>query len=119
MTTDSSPTPFRIIGPDARAGALLVRLEGELEYGSVPAFQEATGNIASNERLLIDLRALDFIDSFGLGALVKLHARMIKGGGTLGCLMAAQSLPRRLFELTGLDDLFELIDTPPDEPLRH
>ena len=93
----------------------MVRLEGELDFGSVPRFDGAMATIASDERLFVDLRSLEFIDSAGLGALVRLHARMAAGGGTLSCVVLPQSMARRLFEVTGLDDLFGLVDTSPDD----
>jgi anti-sigma B factor antagonist len=114
MTDDLPPSLFRVIGPAVRGGALVLRLEGELDFASIPEFEEATAAIPSAARLLVDLRALQFIDSTGVSALVRLHQQMAGGGGTLGCVVAAGGLPRRLFELTGLDDLLELVDAPPD-----
>ena len=89
-----------------------------MDYGSVPRFEDATAGIPADGRLLVDLRALDFIDSTGVSALVGLNARMADGGGTLGCVVAAHGLARRLFELTGLDELLELLDAPPGEVTR-
>ncbi|MGH9075802.1 MAG: STAS domain-containing protein, partial [Acidimicrobiales bacterium] len=51
-------------------GYTLCRPVGELDAFTVSQFRQALGDLASTPRLLIDLSAVPFVDSAGLGALI-------------------------------------------------
>jgi anti-anti-sigma factor len=57
---------------------------------------------------VIDLRAVDFIDSAGLAMLVRCFKRVRSGVGNLA-LVALQPSVRRVFELTRLDRSFDIL----------
>lgn len=69
--------------------------------------------ISSNQiRLIIDIIAMDFIVSMGLGVIVQTHTRLRKAGGFLR-LAGAQPLIMQLIKTTGLDrllDIYESVD---------
>jgi anti-sigma B factor antagonist len=59
--------------------------------------------------VVVDLADVTFIDSAGLGALVGAHRRMLESDGHLR-IVRPPPLVSRAFELTGLDEVFELYD---------
>jgi anti-sigma B factor antagonist len=54
------------------------------------------------KRLVLDLEAVDFLDSTGLGTIVSLLKRVRTHGGDLR-LVCTEARIRRLFEITGLE----------------
>ncbi|MDX2214322.1 MAG: STAS domain-containing protein [Oculatellaceae cyanobacterium bins.114] len=57
--------------------------------------------------LLLDMKDVLFMDSSGLGALVIAHNRVQKAGGKLMlCSLSGQA--RMLFELSGMEKVFEV-----------
>ncbi|MCI0347504.1 MAG: STAS domain-containing protein, partial [Chloroflexi bacterium] len=62
-------------------------------------------------KFLIDFAGAAYIDSSGLGALVALSRRVRDAGGELRLSGLNEDL-RSLFELTKLDTLFAIADTP-------
>jgi len=67
---------------------------------------------ASDTKLLIiDLRALDFMDSTGLSVLVRAHQRTEEQGRQLAMVKGPQQV-QRLLSLTGVADRLTLVDSP-------
>jgi anti-anti-sigma factor len=99
--------------PDARASAsaevddpnkdgVTVRIAGEVDLDT--AEQLAAGLEACHGTVVVDLAGVTFIDSSGLGTLVRARNRLTSEGG--GLLVAEPTeRVRRLFELTGLTEL--------------
>ena len=56
---------------------------------------------------LVDLSAVDYVDSFGLGVLYFIHNRAAEKGGKLS-LKGLRGLVRELFELIRLDKIIEI-----------
>lgn len=94
-----------------RGGVTLVRPTGDLDAYTAVGFRtdlhDATGGEA--RLVIVDLTAVTFIDSAGLGALVGAHRRMRECGGLLRIVRPPQ-LVHRAFELTGLDEVLDLRD---------
>ena len=91
--------------------AVVLRLEGEVDLETAPAVDEEILRImeAQPERLLIDLSAVEFIDSTGLSALIRADQAVTANGQRLS-LRGASGQVRRLFELTGLFDRLNFED---------
>ena len=86
-----------------------VMLIGEIDIATAPPFLEelvAHAEGVPDDRLVIDCSNLDFIDSTGLSALT---AARKKTGKTL-VLLGMPDRCRRIFEITGLDQVFEIVD---------
>ena len=67
--------------------------------------------VAEGSRLLaLDLSELDFVDSFGLGAVVGALKRVRQRGGELA-LVCPSSRIRRVFEICDLDRVLALHDS--------
>ncbi len=83
-------------------GATVVTVRGELDIASAPQLESTLALLAGTPLVVIDLQTLEFIDSTGLGVLVRAHHRAVEQGHRLG-LVRASSQVKKLFNLTGLD----------------
>ena len=62
---------------------------------------------AGQTRLLIDLSQVEYIDSSGLGMLIRIQKIAVRNGGNV-VLKGVQGLVRELFEMTRLTALFNI-----------
>jgi anti-sigma B factor antagonist len=90
-------------------GQPTIALHGELDQAGAPALREAVDNALATgpEGLRLDLARLTFVDSSGLGAIVKAHQR----AADLGCRLVLDGVSANLYErlqITGLADLLEV-----------
>jgi anti-sigma B factor antagonist len=95
------------------SGVVVVQVEGQLIVGNR---QELKGLVqaamdAGERRVLIDFSRTGYIDSSGLGALVTISKKIREAGGELRLAGLNEDL-RSLFELTKLDTLFAIAETP-------
>jgi anti-sigma B factor antagonist len=90
----------------------IVALSGDLVIGDAEALFKKTVSRLLEEgkvRLVVDCSALRYVDSSGLGALVRaLTTSQQEGGGAR--LLGVPSSLRKLLELTKLDSVFEMFD---------
>jgi anti-sigma B factor antagonist len=88
----------------------LCRPVGELDAYTVAQFRDALSELASAERLLIDLSDVPFMDSSGLGALIGgiRRAREADGDVTVAC---SRPTLTRLLHTTGFDRIVTVADT--------
>ena len=95
--------PFAVYLEPMQNGWVRVRVEGELALDSSSELERAVeGELRANSNVLLDLSAIDFIDSAGLRAMTAL-VRVAKGTGRK--LRLSADLPahaRRLMEIVGL-----------------
>jgi anti-sigma B factor antagonist len=96
-----------------RAGVTVFQVDGQLIVGNRHELKELIqGALDSGERkLLVDFSRTGYIDSSGLGALVSVSKRIREAGGELRLAGLNDDL-RSLFELTKLDTLFTISETP-------
>ena len=94
-------------------GVAVVQVEGQLIVGNRQELKDLIQAAldAGDRRVLIDFSRTGYIDSSGLGALVSLSKRIREAGGELRLSGLNEDL-RSLFELTKLDTLFAIADTP-------
>ena len=81
-------------------GLTVVTLEGELDKLTSEAARPELDRAAGEERLLVDLSAVTFLDSAGLHVLFRLARAVTKGGGRLGFVVPPESPLRRVVEIT-------------------
>src|ERR671915_1384258 len=94
-------------------GVIVVQVEGQLIVGNRQELKELVQAALDRgeRRILIDFSRTGYIDSSGLGALVSISKRIRESGGELRLSGLNEDL-RSLFELTKLDTLFSIADTP-------
>ena len=82
---------------------------GELDVVGAPALRQAVvaAVSAGGTRLILDLTGVDFIDSFGIGAVVGALKRVRQRDGELALVCPAPRV-RRVFELCDLDRILTL-----------
>lgn len=96
------------------ASTSIVVVSGELDVGSAPTLLRYLLDLMTGpiETITLDLHDLSFIDSSGLKALTAARADAEAAGITL-TLRDVAAQPRRVLELTGLDELFDVDDRAP------
>ena len=90
--------------------AVWIRVSGELDFASGPQLQRALyEGLASARLIVVDLRALSFIDSTGLHTLMEADARARTRDQRL-VLVRGPAPVDRLFELAEMSHLLEICD---------
>ena len=82
---------------------------GEIDVSTVARLEaalEAAIETGGSGVVVVDLTEVTFIDSSGLGALVAGLKQAQQRGGTL-VVRGIQGAPRKVFEITGLLDVFQ------------
>jgi anti-sigma B factor antagonist len=89
----------------------VVRVGGELDPGSAGELSEAALKAMQEigPSLVLDLSGVTFMDSTGLKVLLAVHQRAQLAGGRLVLAGATRSV-RRVVDITGLDETFEIRD---------
>jgi anti-sigma B factor antagonist len=98
--------------------AVTLALSGELDLVSSPILEEAFERAYESDAdlIIVDLRALEFMDSTGLHRLVAAQQRAVQSGRRFGLVRGTEQV-QRLFDLTGMADLLPIVDSP-DELLE-
>jgi len=90
----------------------ILTVVGNLVIGDAEStFKKAVTRLLEDGRvnLLVDLKGVDFLDSSGLGAIVRALTGSQKEGGQTKLLHAGPQV-RKLLEMTKLDSVFEMHD---------
>lgn len=97
---------------ERRNEVVVIRLEGELDALAGPALEDAANEaIASGaRRCVIDLSEATFIDSIGVGALIRAHRSAAARGGAV-CIAGPSGMIAQLIEVTQLDRVFPVFST--------
>jgi anti-sigma B factor antagonist len=92
-------------------GVCIFRCEGRIVYGDEGAIlRERVGNILrGTPKIVVNLHAVDYVDSGGLGILVRLLASAKKHGGELK-LVSPRNRVRDLLRRTNLQAIFEVYE---------
>jgi anti-sigma B factor antagonist len=103
-TGEGYPTaPFALTLEPMQNGWVRVRVEGELALTSSSVLEHAVENeLRSNSNVLLDLSAIDFIDSAGLRAMTALVRTAKATGQKLRLSAELPAHARRLMEIVGL-----------------
>ena len=93
---------------ERNAATFVVRLVGELDIVSAPRFQAEMRHLLTDTpegtTVLVDAARLDFIDSVGIGELVRCWQIVNNDGHALAIINPAP-FTRRILAITGLDFL--------------
>ncbi|MEO5874711.1 MAG: STAS domain-containing protein [Streptosporangiaceae bacterium] len=94
-------------------GRLVIRVAGDLDFTTSDRLGGYVAGLTADladPRVVLDLADLDFCDSDGIGALVRVWKDLDSAGGAL-CLAAAQPRVSTVLRTTGLDTMLDLCDT--------
>ena len=108
---ETTPARLDVRRVDHPLGVVLT-LAGELDLATAPVLQKRLDTaLRGGATVVIDMARLRFIDSSGLGMLVRAERELRDSGGQL-VLVRGPRAAHRPFELTRLDAHFEFCDSP-------
>ncbi len=92
-----------------RDGWAVLSVTGEVDVYTAPKFREKLIELVSDGKyqIVVDLEAVDFLDSTGLGVLVGGLKRLRSHDGDLA-LVCTQTRILKVFEITGLTKVFSI-----------
>jgi len=93
-------------------GKAVVAVSGEIDVYTSPLLQERLVEVLRDgfPSIVLDLSAVTFLDSTGLGVLITGLKRCRSADGDL-VLVTAQANVLKVLEITGLNDVFKIYDT--------
>jgi anti-anti-sigma factor len=102
---EDSVAPLReppVRGVETVDGAVVLKLAGELDLYNAPEVRAALADAIDGapRRIVIDLSAVEFLDSTALGVLIEARSRI---GRDALALAAPQHETRRALQVSGLD----------------
>lgn len=109
----SLPSPLESFEVNVRSEAegTVVTVSGELDVASSRVLEQELAKLQGVELIVVDLRELTFIDSTGLGVLVRAH-QLAKAQSRRVGLVHGDGQVHRLLSLTGLDHELLVGETP-------
>ena len=109
----ASNAPLSVDRVDQPGGPVLLRLRGELDVHGAPLLRgQLLDLLPERPPLVVDLHALDFMDSSGLAVLLELRSRARQSGWNVS-VRGARGRVRELLERTGT---LTLVEAEPDQP---
>lgn len=95
-----------------QGGWTVVEVGGEIDVATAPRLREQLIAIVNDQqyRIVVDLEAVDFIDSTGLGVLISGLKRVRTHGGEFA-LVCTEPRNLKVFEITGLLQVFPVHET--------
>jgi anti-sigma B factor antagonist len=113
MTVPPGAHPRLRMWVDDTPTRVVIRVSGELDLATVPQLRQVLdAHARSGQTMVIDMSEVEFLDSMGLAALVRVRHRAIARGAKLE-LVAPPETVYKVFTLTGLDRLFDWVPQPP------
>lgn len=108
---------FRIEADELDDGTLRLSLVGELDVVTVVNLEAAIARLREREGRLVvlDLRRLEFMDSSGLRAILRVDAAARESGGR-AVLVRGSDRIAEILRITGVDTRLEIVDEPPASP---
>jgi anti-sigma B factor antagonist len=103
---------------EQRAGYIVLVVRGELDMDSAPPLRALLASPdAQAATVVLDLRAVSFVDSSGLSVIVGEHQRAKSHGYRFMVSIAGARQVERLFELCGLTGTVATVDDPDALPV--
>ena len=101
------------ISYENRADALVIRVGGEIDHHSAVAVRTGIDEKLREERpmrVLLELSAVDFMDSSGLGLIMGRYALVKQYGGTLAVLDPSPAV-LKIIKLAGMERMVSILRT--------
>jgi len=101
-------------------GSTVVAVGGEIDVYSAPKLRERLITLvdSGSYNLIVDMEAVEFLDSTGLGVLVGGLKRVRAHDGWID-LVCTQGRILRIFRITGLSKVFSIYDSVADAVAAH
>lgn len=93
-------TPFRCVREDDRGGVAWVEVEGDLDIATSPALAAALTSPGDPPLVIVDLRAVTFMDSSGVHVIVD-SAAAVQARGSRLVVVPGPPHVDAVFEMTG------------------
>lgn len=112
-SADIGAEDFWITEQTPRPGVRMLTVHGEADLHTAPELRERLGSAIDEgaQRIVLDLTETTFLDSMSLGVLLGAMKRMRARQGALRLVVSRPDV-RRIFEITLLDRVFPIDDTP-------
>ena len=87
----------------------MIKADGGLNARTAEGFVEDLEKLvdAGLRKIIVDCSELDYISSFGLGVLIRLHSRLARHGGNVK-IASVKGMIVEVMRLTRLNKLFEI-----------
>jgi len=97
-----------------RSDGIHVELTGELDISSASTVESRLMEVEKSgpQRLFLDLRRVNFIDSTGLSMIINADGRARKDGRRL-TIVSGDGVPRRILRTVGLEDRLDVLSELP------
>ena len=101
---------LRVVVQSPQRDVAVVRVCGEVDLSTAPAFEAAVSQVlvAKPRALVIDLRAVTFLASRGLAALVEAQQQATRAGSRMRVVVGNSRAVKRPIVATGLGGTFEI-----------
>ncbi len=109
MSEPSAPVADFGVTADISDGTATVVIRGEVDVYTAPQLRDCLRGIGAEDarHVVLDLSAMTFIDSTGLGVIVGAVKRVREDGGDLS-LRAPSKSTRRVLDITGLSQIITI-----------
>ena len=96
------------------AGVTVVVMSGEFDHQEGKDLNTALVRLLNDSpaSVVVDMTAVDFIDTSGIEMLLRLHARIVRDGGGSMIVSGASVTARRTLAVLGLLELFGMTSEP-------
>jgi anti-sigma B factor antagonist len=98
-----------------RTDGIHVQLTGELDISSASGVESRLIEVEQRapERLILDLRRVNFIDSTGLSMIINADGRARRDGRQL-TIVSGEGVPRRILRTVGLEERLDVLSELPE-----
>jgi anti-anti-sigma factor len=104
-----SETTMEFYFSEIERDVLIITADGGLNAQTADQFVDDLASVinAGATKIIVDCSKLQFISSYGLGVLVRVHTKLARRGGDVK-IAAVQGPIQQVLELTHLNRLFEI-----------
>lgn len=114
--TEERRTHLEVARKGVQGGWVILGASGEIDIASAQLLDVALATeIEVGQRTVaLDLTRVGFMDSTGLRSIIRAHRRLEALGGRIAVVIGSAGIIRRLFEVSGLMTVLEIVDSVED-----
>jgi anti-sigma B factor antagonist len=107
--------PSMEVSVEHTGSEVVVRLSGKLVAGNTDVlYQEVRGLIPGSRKIVLDLTDLAYMDSMGLGTIIRLYV----SARSAGCDLQLINMGKRIRELLGVTNVLSVFTTCGEHTIR-